>query len=139
MGEWARMDTRCVLGENTGWYVSGGYRLRKTLTPYVTYARVKTNGNTSDPGLSVAAMPPSQAGPAAGLNAALNSILGARAVQDTISVGGRWDFRKNTAFKLQLDHSRHAAGSAGTLINLQPGFRPGGSVNVLSATMDLVF
>ena len=35
--------------------------------------------------------------------------------------------------------STEAAGSPGTLINIQPGFQPGGTFNVLSATLDFVF
>jgi hypothetical protein len=138
MGEWGREDAHSVLGVKTGWYVSGGYRFGK-VTPYVTYARTKGSGNSSDPGLTVSALPPPLAGVAAGLNAALNSLLSAKVTQNTVSVGGRWDFMKNAAFKLQLDHMGLAAGSAGTLINLQPDFVPGGKVNVFSATFDFVF
>jgi hypothetical protein len=138
MGEWGRVNTRSVVGESTGWYVSSGYRIDK-FTPYLTYARVKLNSNTSDPGLTVSALPPSLGGPATALNAALNSLLLAKAVQNTVSVGGRWDFMKNAAFKLQLDHTRHGAESPGTLSNMQPGFQPGGQVNVFSATFDFVF
>jgi hypothetical protein len=138
MGEWGRINTRSVLGEHTGRYVSGGYRFEK-FTPYLTYAGTVTNSNTSDPGLTVSALPPSLAGPAGSLNAALNMLLAASAVQHTVSVGGRWDFMTNTAFKLQLDHTQHGAGSAGTLSNLQPGFQPGGKVDVFSVTIDFVF
>jgi hypothetical protein len=138
MGEWGRINTRSVLGEHTGWYVSGGYRFEK-LTPYLSYARTVANTNTSDPGLTVSALPPSLAGPAGSLNAALNTLLGASAVQHTVSVGGRWDFLKNAAFKLQLDHTQHGANSAGTLSNVQPGFQPGGKVDVISMTIDFVF
>jgi hypothetical protein len=139
MTEWGRVTIHSVVGETTGWYSSGGYRIRKAFTTFVTYAHVRAGGNTSDPGLSVAAFPPSLAGPAAGLNAALNSLLSRKAVQDTLTVGGRWEFRRDAALKLQLDHSRHGDGSAGALSNLQPGFEPGGSVNVFSASVDFVF
>ena len=138
MGEWGREDAHSALGAKTGWYVSSGYRFGK-FTPYVTYARTKGGGNTSDPGLTVSALPPPLAEAAAGLNAALNSLLRSKVTQNTVSVGGRWDFMKNAAFKLQLDHTGHAAGSAGSLINLQPDFVPGGKVNVFSATFDFVF
>jgi hypothetical protein len=139
MGEWGRITIHSVFGQTTGWYSSGGYRIRKAFTTYVTYAQVEAVGPTSDPGLTVSALPPSLAGPATGLNAALNSLLAKKVVQNTFSVGGRWDLRKNAAFKLQLDHSRHGSRSAGTLTNLQPAFVPGGSVDVLSASIDLVF
>ncbi len=111
MGEWGKADTHSSIGKLTGWYVSGGYRFRTGLAA---------------PG-------------AAGLNAALNSILSTKPVQNTVSVGGRWDFMKNTAFKLQYDHTRIGTGSTGILNNIQPGFQPGGKVNVFSATIDFVF
>lgn len=137
MGEWARANSNAVFAVGTAWYVSGGYRLGK-FTPYLTYAEVKTDRN-SDPGLALAALPPNRAGFAAGLNAALNAILELNADQNTVSVGSRWDFMRNVDLKLQIDHSRHGPGSSGELTNLQPGFRPGGEVNLFSATVDFVF
>jgi hypothetical protein len=138
MGEWGHAKRNSVLGDNTAWYASGGYRFEK-FTPYLIYADAKVDSNTSDPGLTVSALPPFLAGPATGLNAALNAILGSATVQNTISIGGRWDFMKNAAFKLQFDHTRIGAGSPGVLSNTQPGFQPGGKVNVFSATVDFVF
>jgi predicted porin len=137
-GEWARRNLHSALGESTAWYAIGGYRLAK-FTPSLTYAQVKANSNTSDPGLTVSALPPFLAGPAAGLNAGLNSLLGSIAVQNTITASTRWDFMKDVDLKLQYDHTRLGAGSAGTLINLQPGFRPGGTVNLFSVAIDFVW
>jgi hypothetical protein len=137
-GEWARRNLHSAIGESTGWYALGGYRLAR-FTPYLTYAQLKANSNTSDPGLTVSALPPSLAGPAAALNAGLNSLLGSIAVQNTATVGTRWDFMKNVDLKLQYDHTRLGAGSAGTLINVQPGFRPGGTVNLFSVVIDFVW
>jgi hypothetical protein len=138
IGEWGSVNTHSVRGKQTAWYASGGYRIGK-FTPYVTYAQMKANSNTSDPGLTLSGLPPSLAGLAAGLNARLNAVLGVIPVQKTISVGGRWDFAKNTALKLQFDHTRVGAGSPGTLINTQPGFQPGGRYNLFSASIDFVF
>jgi len=139
MSEWGTTDSQSVLGKRTAWYASGGYRIGK-FTPYVTYARTKSDSNTSDPGLTLSGLPPPLAGLAAGLNAGLNASLGSLVpVQKTISVGGRWDVAKNAALKLQFDQTRLGAGSPGTLINTQPGFQPGGRVNVFSATIDFVF
>jgi hypothetical protein len=41
--------------------------------------------------------------------------------------------------KLQYEHISLGAGSAGTLTNVQPGFQPGGALNVFSAAVDFVF
>ena len=73
-----------------------------------------------------------------GLNAALNATLATVADQRTMSVGARWDFMKNVAFKVQYDHTRIGAGSTGTLINIQPGFVPGGTLNLFSVAIDFV-
>jgi hypothetical protein len=138
IGEIGHFVTHSILGDNTGWYVSGGPRLGK-LTPYVTVAARKVESNRSDPGLTVAAFPPYLAGEATELNAALNAGLGSIAVQRTISAGVRWDFMKDLDGKLQVDHTRNGAGSPGILFDLQPGFKPGGTVNLISATLDFVF
>jgi len=135
--EWGRTKSRSFLGKGTGWYASGGYRFGK-FTPYITYARA-TADNLSDPGLNLTTVPLFLVGTAAGLNAALNSILSQKVVQNTLSVGGRWELTQSTAFKLQYDHTDIGAGSPGVLTNLQPGFQRGGKVNVISATIDWVF
>lgn len=137
IGEWARANTNSIFALGTAWYVSAGYRLGK-FTPYVTYAEAKTDRD-SDPGLTLAGLPPGRAGFAAGLNAGLNAILELNTDQNTVSLGSRWDFMKNVDLKLQMDHSRNGPGSSGGLTNLQPGFRPGGVFNLLSATVDFVF
>lgn len=48
-------------------------------------------------------------------------------------VGMRRDFVRNVDLKLQIDPTRNGAGSAGTLSDLQSSFKPGGTVNLLSA------
>jgi len=136
--EWGTTDYNSVLGKQTGWYASSGYRLAK-FTPYLTYGTIKTTGHRSDPGLTVSALPPSLAGPATGLNAALNAILGAAPVQTTTSSGVRWDVFRNADLKLQYDHIRLGAGSPGVLTNLQPDFQRGGTVNLISIAIDFVF
>jgi hypothetical protein len=136
--EWGKSNLHSALGVSTAWYASGGYRLA-TFTPYLNYGAVRADSNTSDPGLNVTALPPFLAGPATGLNAALNGILGSIAVQKTVSAGTRWDLARNVDFKLQFDHTRLGAGSPGTLSNLQPGFKPGGTVNLLTITIDFVW
>jgi hypothetical protein len=50
----------------------------------------------------------------------------------------RWDFMQSVDLKLQFDHTRLGAGSAGALTNLQPDFVRGGTVNLFTATLDFV-
>jgi hypothetical protein len=137
MGEWGRVSGGGILGTKSSWYVSGGYRWGK-LTPYATYARANAD-NLHDPGLTLAGLPPYLADPANALNAGLNASLGAKIVQQTLSVGARWDFAKNAAAKLQYDHTRVDAASLGLFANIQPGFERGGRVNLFSATLDFIF
>ncbi len=138
MGEWTRANTRTFYGDMEGGYITGGYRFGE-LTPYLTLARARACSDTSDPGLSAAGLPPAQAAQAAGLNAALNQLLGSATQQKSIAVGVRWDFIRNAALKAQYQYLDLDDGSPGVLTNTQPGFEPGGSVNLFSAAIDFVF
>ena len=136
--EWAQFDTHSILAKRSGWYVSGGARLG-AFTPYATYARIQVDSQTSDPGLPVAALPPPLQPAALQLNATLNQVLANFPQQSTVSLGVRWDFAKNAAFKLQADRVAMKSGFNGTFGNLQPGFQPGQTVRVVSAAVDFVF
>jgi len=138
MAEFARFDTRSIVGKKSAGYMSGGVRINK-ITPYATYARLKGESPRSDPGLPVAVLPPQLAPTAAQLNAILNRQLGALPDQSTISLGGRWDFMRSAALKVQWDRVRLGSGSYGTFGNVQPDFPLGGRVNVYSAVVDFVF
>ena len=138
MGELGRMRTRSLLGDTTGLYASAGYRLGD-FTPYLTYAHVRANSRTTDPGLNLAGLPPAAAGAGAALNGYLNALLTIVPAQRTISIGTRWDCMTDVALKLQLDHATTLAGSRGTFSNVQPGFRSGRTVNIASAVLDFVF
>ncbi len=137
MGEWGRVETHSFQGRKTAWYASSGYRIG-TFTPHLTFARARAD-NLSDPGLPLAGLPPAIARSAAGLNAALNTLLRSKSVQDTVSLGTRWDFAKSAALKLQVDRSRLGAGSASSLINLQPAYQPGGKLTLFSAALHFVY
>jgi hypothetical protein len=138
MAEWGRVNTHSVLGETTGWYVSSGYRFG-VITPYTTYAQVRPNSSIRDPGLDLSALPPSLAAPAAALNAGLNASLATVASQRTVSLGARFDVRRNVDLKLQCDRINLGANSQGWLTNLQPGFRPGSSLTLVTLNLDFVF
>jgi hypothetical protein len=136
-GEWSRSFSSCFIVPETIWYVSGGYRYHN-LTPYLTYAQVRMDGSTSNPGLNSANVPPQLIGFAEGLNAGFNAMLASTA-HETISIGARWDFMLNIDLKIQYDFMNLDTGSTGGLVNIQPGFRPGGSVSVVSMAVDFVF
>ncbi len=138
MGEIGRMKSHSFLGDTTGVYTSVGYRYGD-FTPYLAYARVKSNSPTSEAGLDLAGLPPVAAESGAGLNAYLSWLLTTIPVQRTVSIGTRWDCMTDLAFTVQFDRVTPTGGSRGTFINVQPGFRSGRSVNVASAVLDFVF
>jgi hypothetical protein len=138
MGEWARFDTRSIVGRKSAGYATGGARLGK-FTPYATYARLKGESPRSDPGIPLAGLPPQIAVAAGTANAVLNRQLAALPEQSTASLGVRWDVMRSVALKFQWDRIKLGSGSYGTFGNIQPGFPLGGSVNVYSAVADFVF
>ncbi|MTV37081.1 hypothetical protein [Duganella radicis] len=138
MGEIGRMKTHSYLGDKTTAYLSGGYRFGD-LTPYLVYSVSRANMETSVPGLDLGRLPPHLAAAGAPLNAGLNQLLAAIPRQHSLSAGVRWDFYPNYALKLQAGRFTPEHGSTGTFINVQPGFRSGRPITVLSAALDFVF
>jgi hypothetical protein len=138
MGEIGRLNARSFLGDKTAGYLSAGYR-HGDLTPYVSYAASRANSATTSAGLDLGALPPPLAAVGGQLNAGLNQLLAAIPRQHSLSAGVRWDLRANYALKLQADRVTPRQGSNGTFINVQPGFRSGRPVTVLSAAVDFVF
>lgn len=127
-GKWfvtAEVGTLSAAGfiaKSTMGYVTAGVRW-KALTPYAMVSRVKP-GDASTTGNPVLD----------GLLAATSSVG-----QRTTSLGLRWDAMKNLALKTQFDRVTPAAGTAGQLINLQPGYVPGRSYGVFTVAADFVF
>lgn len=146
MAEWAQTESKSVYGKRAAWYATGGYRFG-AFTPYLSYAEAKLKSNQSDAGIAAISMTGSPLDPSIGelnanadmLNAELNQQLAGAPIQKTVSVGVRWDFARNAAFKLQYDHTDIGSGSTGTLDHPLPGFEPGGKFEVFSATIDFVF
>ncbi|HEX5363834.1 MAG TPA: hypothetical protein VFW59_06175 [Gallionella sp.] len=138
MGEWASAKTSAAISSANAWYVTGGYRFGDFM-PYLTLAKLKVD-KLSEPGIQTAGLPPALAQTALALNSGLNAVINGYALsQQTVSMGLRWDFARSMALKLQYDRLSLGAGSTGWLGNIQPGFQPGGRVNVLSAVADFVF
>jgi hypothetical protein len=138
MGEIGRINARSFLGDKTAGYISGGYRLG-SWTPYATFSKVQANTPIRVTGLDLTVLPPPYVPAAQRLNAELNGLLSMIAVQDTTSVGMRWDAGSSSALKVQYDHARPRGGSSGTLSNIQPGYQYGRSFGVLSMSLDFVF
>jgi hypothetical protein len=138
MGEIGRVNARSFLGDRTAGYLSAGYRVGDA-TPYLAYSVSRANTPTTTAGLDLAALPPQLAAAGAQLNAGLNQLLSTIPRQHSVTAGVRWDLCPNYALKLQYDRITPDLGSTGTFINMQPGFRSGRPIAVLSAALDFVF
>jgi hypothetical protein len=138
MGEVVREESHGIVGKDTAGYVSFGGRFG-SWTPFATYARVKFDDRSGDYAVPLAGLPP----PAVGLGGALNGIIrnftDVDTSQQSLALGLRWDLHGNFALTAQFDHIALDDGSVGQLSNIQPGFRPGGNLNLLSVTLDYVF
>lgn len=137
MGEWAHVAFEGVLATRSGWYVTAGLR-RGALTPYLTWAQTSPTRQRPTQLLDLAGIPPASQPVAAALNAQLAAVIADVADQTTLSAGLRWDFARNLSLKLQYDHTDLAPGNTGTLTNFQPGFQPGGKVNLLGISVSFV-
>jgi len=137
MAEVLQQKSSGLLGKTNSGYLSGGYRWH-TLTPYATFAVSKTAAR-EDAAIPLAGLPP----PLLGLGGIFNGFLDTTAnldhSQKTYSLGLRWDLANKFALKGQYDYIDLDSGSVGLLANRQPGFVPGGSLNVISVAVDYVF
>jgi hypothetical protein len=137
IAEWAQEKVRGVIGSHSGWYASSGWRFG-SLTPYAIWGQTRPLQHRSDPGVDPNSVPPESAAVVGALNAQLNALLANVPEQSSLSVGARWDFMTNLCLKVQYDHVDFARGNSGTLTRFKPGFRPGGSTNVLGLSMSFV-
>jgi len=108
--------------KNNAMYVSAGYRVKK-FTPYLTYA-------LSSQGSFLSGFPPPSP----------DGIRLANRAQSTASLGVRWDFRRDTDLKIQLDQVKLSDNSNGFLANVPANVSLYGSkFYVVSAVVDFIF
>lgn len=137
LAEWGEISDVSVFPKTDAWYVTVGRRIG-SLTPYITHARV--NADSPDDGLHTAGLPEPLATGGAMLNAGLEAALAPGVTsQKSVSLGVRWDMLSGVALKAQLQRIDIDAQSSGRLVNIQPGFEPGGEVNLFSVALDFVF
>ncbi len=137
MLELHRWTSRGIVGDANAGFITAGYRTHG-VTPYATYSRLKSLHETM-PAIPLNGLPPPLAGFGAVVNSIVAGINSSSESQRTLSAGVRWDFMKNLDLKLQYDYVRLDAGSTGLFVNEQPGFKPGSTAGVFSATVDFVF
>lgn len=124
-----RYDSGAVEDQDSGMFLAG-YRIGD-VKPFVGYSRVKSRSTHVSSGLP-------NTGSGAQINAALASVLAdSHADQHTYSVGLRWDFRRDMAFKFQADAIRGTPDSIYTFRRETP--RWNGRTNVFTFTLDFVF
>lgn len=138
MAEGGRVNTSSFLGHPASMYASAGYRIGE-FTPYVVYAQIKAEAVPGDPGLALAGFPLAYHAAIAELNGYLDDAIKSAPSQTNLGFGVRWDLRADMAVKLQYEHVTPRDGTRGTLLNRQPGFESGHSVNVTSVVLDFVF
>lgn len=129
----ARTGGNYVVPTRYGAYATYGRRFGGFM-PYATFAISRR-----DTVMHSDAIPAT--GPLAGLNAAVNGVIGSGSTdQDSYSVGVRYELPSfsvvnGALLKLQFDHID--ADGRGDLINVRPGFD--GKVNMISASLDFIF
>ena len=127
-----RKANRLSLADSSSWYTMLGYRIGK-FTPYFNHASVKKDSANFISGLPTSgALPPQLLAVTNGAN----YVASNGAIQNSNSLGLRWDFYKSAAFKMQLDRFSPERGS-GTFTNAKPTFT--GPVTVFAAGVDFVF
>jgi hypothetical protein len=118
MSEWIQSKTRFT---SNAIYFSAGYHFNK-FTPYLVHSQ-NTQGS-----FTKGYIPTSE----------LQTL--ANRLQQTNSLGVRWDFKKNYDFKFQYDHVTLGDNSNGYLLNVPPTTNLyGSSFSLISAVIDFVF
>ena len=127
-----------LLANSTSWYSTVGYRWG-AFTPFLSYASTKAKIPT-EAGITSVTGDPTTDGAASALTGAINTSLNAfNGSQNSTSVGVRWDVMRNTAIKAQYDHVKLGSGSTGRFAIALTTFPKGGSVDLLSLSLDFVF
>lgn len=131
--EFGKRKTETLAFPSTSaWYTMVGYRMGKFL-PYLNVASAKQDSARTLANLPTSGVPGvPQAGPLA--LAAIGATKGP--IQNSTSIGMRWDFHSSAAFKIQVDRFKPKDG-AGTFVNAKPTFK--GPVTVIAAGVDFVF
>ena len=122
-------ETRAINDQDSAMFLAG-YRMGE-FKPFLGYSKVKSKRVHASSGLP-------DVGQGAVINAALAEVLGhSYANQHTVSMGVRWDFRRDMALKLQADLIRGHSDSV--YMFRRETSRWDGKTNVFSLALDFVF
>lgn len=122
LAEWSQFSAGdSFIANSTQGHLTAGLHFNQ-FTPFITLAGKQANKISTDP------------------NPILNALFAGRNVgQKSAVIGLRWDFAKNTDFKVQYDHVINSTGSIGALSNQQANFQTGGRYRLLSAALEYAF
>lgn len=130
VGEYARRVNRRYANSAHGWHFTVGHRF-ENLMPYVTLAR-----HTEDRPITTASAP-------APLEPFLDGFLASRNLaQRSITLGTRWDFRRDAALKIEFSHTQTFDNSWGSYFprgnpaTTDPRDR---AINMLGVALDVTF
>jgi hypothetical protein len=137
MAEYSSHQSDHIFGRVTDGFVTVGYHYRQ-FTPYLGYSRVKTLQDRQAL-VPLTGLPPGLVQLGSTVNALVTGLETGSRSQRSLLTGLRWDFASSIDAKIQCDYVELDKGSEGDFTNIQPGFRLGGNVTVLSATIDFVF
>lgn len=133
-----RKSTSAAIPDIRAWYVLAGYRWHK-LTPYVSYSANTSINDKDVPVVDATGYPAEFQAAAGGVNAITRQFL-VPSDQTTLSLGMRYDVKKNMDLKLQVDRVSKPEGSFGLFNNPQPGFASARQhVFVASVALDFIF
>ena len=122
-------ESEAVRDQDSAMFLAG-YRIGE-VKPFVGYSRVRSRRAHLASGLP-------DTGSGAQLNAALAGVLAqSYADQHTVSLGMRWDFRRDMALKFQADAIRGSDDSIYMVRQETP--RWNGKTNVFTVALDFVF
>ena len=144
VGEYNRLRANRYAHDAHAWELTAGRRFGEFM-PYITLA-----SHTEDKPITTKRVALAMPIPGVGeqLNEAVDAFLASRNLsQSSATLGLRWDFYKNTAFKLELTHARIHNRSWGSFFPEDPDDPPATlnkhmwkrSVNTLGVSVDVTF
>lgn len=140
MGEWVQVDPESeILGLHEGFQLTTGYSIGEW-TPYVSFARFdRQTAHLNTQALSSTGIDPTLDAGLARAKSELDRLAKlSDASIESISVGVRWDFRKNMDLKIQYDHFSTPSSSTPGILSVETiPFR--NDVNLITVGLDVVF
>lgn len=139
-GEYVMLRSEKGYNNADAWTALAGYRIGQ-VTPYVSYGIAKVRDRIRVTEVASELTPVVGAVNAARFQAGLQAYADASLHdQSTVSLGARWDFRKNVALKTQFDHINvKSPSSSGFLRNTSSTYPGAAGGNAFAVALDFIF